>query len=193
MTATAPGSLDHADLTFLALRSGEGDAAATASFVHRTQRDVWRYCAHVLGTDAADDAAQATFLRALPALRNYRGESSAKTWLIGVARHVCLDELRARGRRDRLLTKLVAQPVDAPPGLEGQPAELVEAITSLSDDRREAFVLTQVLGFSYEEAAAAAGCPIGTIRSRVARARGDLLDHLAADLEPVEPVVAAVP
>jgi RNA polymerase sigma-70 factor (ECF subfamily) len=53
---------------------------------------------------------------------------------------------------------------------------LDELITRLGDDRREAFVLTQVIGCSYEEAAEICGVPVGTIRSRVARARGDLIE-----------------
>ena len=57
--------------------------------------------------------------------------------------------------------------------------ELDEAIWRLSADRREAFVLTQVTGLSYAEAAEVCGVPIGTIRSRVARARADLLDEIA--------------
>jgi RNA polymerase sigma-70 factor (ECF subfamily) len=56
--------------------------------------------------------------------------------------------------------------------------EVEEAISALDPDRREAFVLTQLFGFSYEDAAAAVGCPIGTIRSRVARARADLLEAI---------------
>ena len=59
--------------------------------------------------------------------------------------------------------------------------ELDEAIWRLSADRREAFVLTQVTGLSYAEAAEVCGVPIGTIRSRVARARADLLDEIAGD------------
>jgi RNA polymerase sigma-70 factor (ECF subfamily) len=55
---------------------------------------------------------------------------------------------------------------------------LHQFVDRLTDDRREAFVLTQVVGLSYEEAAEVVGCPIGTIRSRVARARIDLLDAL---------------
>ena len=50
-----------------------------------------------------------------------------------------------------------------------------DLLDTLGTDRREAFVLTQLLGLSYEEAAVALGCPIGTVRSRVARARADLL------------------
>ena len=55
---------------------------------------------------------------------------------------------------------------------------LDDLLTGLDDDRREAFVLTQVLGLQYDEAAEVLGVPIGTIRSRVSRARGDLLDAL---------------
>ena len=173
--------LDQVDLTVLVLRARDGDRAAEAAFVRRTMRDVWRFCAHLLDVQHADDAVQATYLRALRSMGNFRGEASAKTWLLGVARNVCLDELRSWGRRDRLATKLRAQPHGPTVGLEGHPPELVEALEALSTDRREAFVLTQVLGFSYEETAEIAGCPIGTIRSRVARARADLLVHLRDD------------
>ena len=64
------------------------------------------------------------------------------------------------------------------PGLEDQVA-LRELVTALDQDRREAFVLTQLLDLSYAEAAQVSGCPVGTIRSRVARARADLIDSLA--------------
>ncbi|MEZ5139126.1 MAG: sigma factor-like helix-turn-helix DNA-binding protein [Acidimicrobiales bacterium] len=97
-------------------------------------------------------------------------------------RNTCLDERRSLARRLRLLDKVLAQPPEATtPGaaadLPGDvPVELAEALAGLAPERREAFVLTQLLGFSYEDAADAIGCPVGTIRSRVARARGDLLD-----------------
>lgn len=174
-----PVDLQRADLTVLALRARGGDRAAEAAFVERTMADVWRYCAHVLDVQHADDATQATYLRALRSLRGFRGESSAKSWLIGVAHHVCLDEMRRWGRRDRLTTRLRAQPVDPAVDPGPRPPELVEAVRNLPVERREAFVLTQILGFSYEDAAGVAGCPVGTIRSRVARARGELIAGLA--------------
>lgn len=59
--------------------------------------------------------------------------------------------------------------------------ELDDVLATLDEDRRSAFVLTQLLGYSYQEAAEVCGCPVGTIRSRVARARGDLIE--AWDLE----------
>lgn len=171
--------LGRAELTVLALRARDGDREAEAVFVERTMRDVWRYCAHVLDVQHADDATQATYLRALRSLRGFRGDASATSWLIGVAHHVCLDEMRRWGRRDRLTDKLRAQPWDDTARTDGHSTELFDMVSTLAPDRREAFVLTQVLGFSYQDAAAVVGCPVGTIRSRVARARGDLIQAMA--------------
>jgi RNA polymerase sigma-70 factor (ECF subfamily) len=67
----------------------------------------------------------------------------------------------------------------APRGDLAESVAVRHAVDALDPDRREAFVLTQVIGLSYEEAAAVCRCPIGTIRSRVARARADLVDALA--------------
>lgn len=83
------------DLSVLMVRAAAGEAAAESAFVSRTIDDVWRYCAHLLGPNLADDATQATYLRALRSLGNFRGDSSPRTWLIGVARNTCLDERRS--------------------------------------------------------------------------------------------------
>ena len=176
----SPIDPDRADLTLLALRARDGDQIAEAAFIRRTSPDVTRYCAHMVGADHAEDVAQATYIRALRSLRSFRGESSAKTWLLGVARHACLDELRSRGRRRRLVERLVAEPVaeSEPAGHPSDVAHAIEAIEGLEPERREAFVLTQILGHSYEEAAAIVGCPVGTIRSRVARGRREVLADL---------------
>mgnify|MGYP002136549429 CR=1 FL=1 len=166
------------DLTQLALRAADGDRGAEEAFVARTIDDVWRYCAHLVGPGHADDATQATYLRALRSIGGFRSESSAKTWLIGVARNTCLDLRRTLARRSRLDERLQAQP-GAGDGVEigsGLPAELDELLDAIAPERREAFVLTQLLGFSYDAAADLCGVPIGTIRSRVARARTDLAE-----------------
>jgi RNA polymerase sigma-70 factor (ECF subfamily) len=63
----------------------------------------------------------------------------------------------------------------------GEGAAVADLLARLSSDRREAFVLTQLLGLPYAEAAEVAGCPVGTIRSRVARARADLVEALGED------------
>lgn len=164
------------DLSELLRRAADGEGAAEEAFVARTIDDVWRYCRHAVGPGHADDATQATYLRALRSLGNFRGESSAKTWLIGVARHTCLDMRRSLARRHRLVDRLEVQPEESVAGLydEKVPVEIEELLAALSEDRREAFVLTQVLGFSYDATAAVLEVPIGTVRSRVARARADL-------------------
>jgi RNA polymerase sigma-70 factor (ECF subfamily) len=170
------------DLTRLALAAGAGDQAAVAAFVRRTQPEVWRLCTRLGDRAVADDLTQEVYLRALPALARFRGDSSARTWLLQVARHVCADHVRRSTRRRALVDRLVrhhdaADAVVAGPSDE---VELDEAVAALDPDRRAAFVLTQVVGLSYAEAAEVCEVPVGTIRSRVARARAELLAMLLA-------------
>jgi RNA polymerase sigma-70 factor (ECF subfamily) len=170
------------DLELVARRAAAGDGPAFAALVRATQADVWRACCALVDRDAADDLTQETYLRAHRALRSYAGRSSVRTWLLGIARHVCADELRLRHRHRRSLRLLPPRAVGADPTGEVQ---LLLLLAQLPQERREAFVFTQLLGLSYDEAAAAAGCPVGTIRSRVARARDDLraalIESRAAD------------
>jgi RNA polymerase sigma-70 factor (ECF subfamily) len=173
------------ELTALALAAAAGDRVAATAFVRATQPEVWRVCARLGDRDAADDLTQEVYLRALPALVRFRGDASARTWLLQITRHVCSDHVRRSTRRRSLLDRLVQRSseldlVDAPRTGE---LEIDEAISSLSPERREVFVLTQVAGLSYAEAAAVCDVPIGTVRSRVARARADLLDALADELD----------
>jgi RNA polymerase sigma-70 factor (ECF subfamily) len=175
------------ELTSLARAAGRGDRDALARFVRQTQGDVWRFCAHLVDPAAADDLAQETYLRAIPALSRFRGDAQVRTWLLAIARRVCAAEFGARTRDRELAVRLAAAPTT---GL-GQPPPAPDAQTTvdlllaaLDADRRAAFILTQLLGCSYAEAAVVCGCPIGTIRSRVARAREDL-DVMLRD--PAEP------
>lgn len=150
----------------------EGDDAALAELVRRTQRAVWRLCAALGSAGEVEDLVQETYLRAMRALPAYRGEAPVRAWLLSIARRVCADHVRQREQRRHLALKLSDARVRSVP----RPADPVDDITrSLPADRREAFVLTQLLGLSYEEAAAILDCPVGTIRSRVARARIELL------------------
>lgn len=172
------------DLTRLALAAADGDRVALAAFVRKSQAEVWRLSAHVVDAASADDLAQEVYLRALPALGSFRAEASARTWLLAIARRTCADAVRRRVRRRALLGRLAARrSVGASePDPAGQ-VELDALVAGLDDDRRVAFVLTQVLGLSYEEAAEVCDCPVGTIRSRVARARMDLVSALAPELD----------
>lgn len=165
------------DLTFLARAAGRGDRAALARLVRQTQGEVWRLCAYLAGPDAADDLTQDTYLRAIPALPRFRGDAPFRVWLLSIARRACAAEISARARDRRLTARLAATrsgTLGQPPAEPGAQAAADELIAALEPDRRAAFVLTQLLGCSYAEAAAVCGCPVGTIRSRVARAREDL-------------------
>ena len=165
-------------ITLLAVAAGRGDAVALREFVRQTQVEVWRLCAHLGGRDRADDLAQEVYLRALPALAAFRAESSARTWLLSITRRTVSDAFRSERRRrageavvaDATLARREEVPADR--------SDLYTLVAGLAEDRRVAFVLTQVLGLSYAEAAEVCDCPVGTIRSRVARARADLLGCL---------------
>ncbi|MEV6971113.1 sigma-70 family RNA polymerase sigma factor [Hamadaea sp. NPDC051192] len=167
------GSLD--EVTNWALRAREGDPVAEAAFVRTTQVEVWRLCAALLDPGTADDLTQETYLRAFRALPAFEGRSSARTWLLGIARRACADHLRQVVRRRRLEQRLAMEAATQLPG--GDPADRHgsgDLVAALGDERRSAFVLTQLLGLSYAEAAEVEGVPVGTIRSRVARARTEL-------------------
>lgn len=163
------------ELTRLLLEARDGDRISLAAAIRASQAEVWRLCAHLVDRDEADDLTQETYLRVYRALPSFRGDSSARTWLLSIARRTCMDSLRRRVRRRRALSQVapsvVTDDTSASQALEN-------LVSELEPDRREAFVLTQLLGCSYEEAAATCGVPVGTIRSRVARARAVLVERL---------------
>jgi RNA polymerase sigma-70 factor, ECF subfamily len=165
------------ELTSLARDAGRGDRGALARLVQQTQGDVWRLCAHLVDPAAADDLTQDTYLRAIGSLGTFRGDAPARVWLLAIARRACAAEIAARSRDRRLATRLAALPdagLSQPSPEPGAQVMTDDLMAALEPDRRAAFVLTQMLGCSYAEAAAICDCPVGTIRSRVARAREDL-------------------
>ncbi|MEU7612037.1 sigma-70 family RNA polymerase sigma factor [Micromonospora sp. NPDC049204] len=175
--AEPAGAVARDPATEWALSARDGDPSAQAAFVRLTQTEVWRFAAALVDPDSADDLTQETYLRAFRALPAFEGRSSVRTWLLGIARRACADHLRTVIRRRRLDERLAAnaytdRPHPDPAGQFGA-ADLVRR---LSAERRAAFVLTQLLGLSYAEAAAVEGVPVGTIRSRVARARDELVE-----------------
>lgn len=166
-----------------ALAAGSGDRRALERFVRATQRDVWRFLAHLTHVDLADDLTQETYLRALPSLPRFAGRSTARTWLFSIARRVAVDNVRSAVSRPRIAsiddwtTSAETRHAATHEGVAGfeDIVEMNLLLAGLSDDRREALVLTQVLGLSYSEVAEICGCPVGTVRSRIARAREDLV------------------
>ena len=149
----------------------EGDDRSIEQLVRLTQSDVWRVCVALGSEGEVEDLVSETYLRALRSLPSFRGESSVRTWLLTIARNVCADHVRTRVRSRRLMGRLrlhVTESVDDGPSYSD------DLLGSLDPDRREAFQLTQVAGLSYAETAELLDVPVGTIRSRVARARLDL-------------------
>ncbi len=177
-------ALDEA-ATAWALAARGGDATAVEHFVRALHRDVTRYVAHLCADpQAVDDLAQDTFLRALGSLHRFEGRSSARSWVLSIARRAVIDGYRGAAARPRLHDVPDWEPAAEraqPRGLPGfdDGIALLDLLAALPAERREAFVLTQLLGLPYAEAAALSDCPVGTVRSRVARARETLLALLA--------------
>jgi RNA polymerase sigma-70 factor (ECF subfamily) len=163
--------------TRLALASRGGrDRRALEAFVRATQDDVWRLCAHLGDRERADDLTQETYVRVLRSLPRFRGEAPVRSWLFSIVRRVVADDIAARQRRRRHHSDVDHRTLAESESPDHQAAVTLEhLLAALDPDRRAAFVLTQLLGYSYAEAAETCGVPIGTIRSRVARARETLV------------------
>jgi RNA polymerase sigma-70 factor, ECF subfamily len=166
----------------LALAARDGDREAFMQLVRAHQARVRALAYGLLGDRAlAEDVAQEVFLRAWRGLRGFRGDAGFSTWLYTIARRTALEH----ARRPALQTIPLDQ---APPLVDrrgGDPVlrgDLERALLALDPDQREAFLLVGVLGLSYQEAGGMAGCPPGTVASRVFRARA----RLAAALRSAE-------
>ncbi len=165
MTSTDP-------LRLLLDAAVEGDDVAMAELVRRTQPDIWRLCTALGSPGEEEDLVQETYLQAVRSAPSYRGDAPVRSWMLSIGRNVCADHVRRRDRQRRLIRRIIPTVDEHAAETDGS---LDALLADIDPDRRDAFVLTQVMGLSYEEAAAALDCPIGTVRSRVARARADLV------------------
>ena len=172
------------DATRHAMAARDGDPVAVAAFVRATQADVWRLCAALVDSQSADDLTQECYLRALKALPGFAGRSTVRTWLLGIARRTCADHLRKLSRYRRLDARLRinTRPEAVAPH---ESVAIADLLDRLPPARRTAFVLTQLAGLSYAEVAEIEKVAVGTIRSRVARARSELISlySLPCDVE----------
>jgi RNA polymerase sigma-70 factor (ECF subfamily) len=172
------------EITSWALAAKAGDRAAATAFIRATSHDVHRFLTHLADRGDAEDLVQETYLRAMSALRRFDARAQARTWLFAIARRVAADHVRTARRRPRLAAvadwRLAAEGSGRSRRVDDE-VILHHLLDGLDPDRRDAFVCTQVLGLSYAEAAQVCGCPVGTIRSRVSRAREDLIAALHAD------------
>ena len=171
-----------ADDAALLARLRAGDAKAFETLVITYQHRVFGVALRMLGSRAeAEDIAQETFLRAHRAVGEFRGEARLSTWLYAIASRLCLNRLASAPRRleradDAALLRLPAPAADAASALERSElaAALQQAIAELPEDRRIVVVLRDLEGLTYEEIAEALGLELGTVRSRLHRARNDL-------------------
>jgi RNA polymerase sigma-70 factor (ECF subfamily) len=144
----------------------------------------------IMGDEAsAADATQEAFLSAFRSIRRYRG-GSFKAWLLRIVTNACYDEFRRRKRRPAisideeqdLEAEISMRNPEESPEQAAQRSELAQAIQDclmlLVPEFRTVAVLIDVQGFNYQEAAAAIGKPLGTVKSRLARARARLRDCL---------------
>jgi len=177
-----------------ACRRGDQDAFAT--LVERYQGKIYNLAYRLLGNaDDAGEMAQEVFCRAYVKLGEFRGEASFSTWLYRIAHNICYDELRRRRRRP--VASLEAETESGTrlevPAPQPGPAELCarqavrerlqQLIATLPPDQRTALVLRDIQDLSYEEMAQVLQCSLGTVKSRLNRARRTLRDKLNAERE----------
>lgn len=156
-----------------------GDEAAFTVLMRAAQPHVWRFLRHVLGNDEqAADVTQETFVRVHASLGRFRHQARFSTWLFSIARNAAVDEQRRGARRQRLQHAL-ARP--RPAGDASLSTEVRAALASLSPRLREAFVLVEVFGQPYQDTAEILGVPVGTAKSRVFRARLELVRWFEED------------
>ncbi len=171
-----------------------GDVNAYNTLVLRYQEQAFNVAYRIMGdSDSAADATQEAFISAFRAIHRFRG-GSFRAWLLRIVTNACYDELRRRKRRPSAsLEALYVE--DASPEPQGSlashtehpenyvqrmelQAAIMNCLQALSEDQRVIAVLSDIEGFSYEEIARIVGVALGTVKSRLSRARSSLRDCL---------------
>jgi RNA polymerase sigma-70 factor (ECF subfamily) len=163
-------------------RARDGDLGAFEELVREYQADLFRFAWHLTrDRSLAEDVTQDAFLRAFRFFGTYRGDSRFSSWLLRICRNCAMDALR---RERSFLSRSEAEPAAAIVDPIAR-AELAAALASVSDDHREPFLLIEVFGLSYRETADVLGVRVGTVKSRMHRARQALCRSLAVE-DPAE-------
>ena len=173
-------------------RAREGDPEAFERLMTPLEGLIWRVCWHYMGErQAAEDCGQEAMLRIWRSLASYREDSGLESWVYRIAANCCLDALRKRKREQALSVENLAEqgfdPPDPKADTEGQviagaeQARLREAIALLPEEQRDALILTQLEGLSYERTAQLLGVSEGTVKSRINRAKARLREMLTEE------------
>ena len=171
------------DVQELVLRSLAGDQPAMLQLVQRFQAQVFGLCYRMLGQrQDAEDMAQETFVRALKSLEQYDRQRDFEPWLLAIAGNRCRTLLARRGRRPAAVT--LDTPV-ADPRPDDQAAlqlseEVNVALAAIREEYRQSFLLFHEQQLNYAEIATVLDCPVGTVKTWIHRARGELIDRLRA-------------
>jgi RNA polymerase sigma-70 factor (ECF subfamily) len=162
-----------------------GDLRAFERLVERHRDTVYRVAARVAGEDEADDVTQDTFLRAYHRLDRYRGDGAFRAWVLQIAHNTAVS---TTGRQPAPAVPLSELEDDAPAAPAGTPADEVEGrerrrrldikVKGLSPQHRAVLVLRDIEGLSYDEIASVTDTPVGSVKARLHRARGQLIDLL---------------
>ncbi|MFZ5650106.1 MAG: RNA polymerase sigma factor [Bacillota bacterium] len=185
------------DDELLVRRSRDGDLDSFDELVSRYQSRVYTVAFRFMGNHAdAGDLAQEAFIRAFQSLPTFRGDSSFATWLYRIVSNACRDELRKQQRQKKVsLDEMIMQPGGNPSlaAAGPTPEEHLESIemrdmvqrhlSELSGDHRLILVMRDIQGLSYEEIASALDCNVGTVKSRLSRARHALKNRLTGHRE----------
>jgi RNA polymerase sigma-70 factor (ECF subfamily) len=140
------------------------------------------YLSRRVGQSRADDLAASTFTVAFERRHSFRGEAdSARPWLFGIATNLLRNERRSEWRALRALTRLDARPLTEPVWATGIDPRLAALLSQMEADQRDVLLLYAWGELSYDEIAASLGIPVGTVRSRLARAREHLRRTMADD------------
>lgn len=179
----------------LVLRAKRGDQDAFEQLVLDNQNRIYSLALRLMGDrEEAADLAQEAFLKAWQGLPTFQGESSFSTWLYRLTSNVCIDALRRNRRRQAVAETVSLDDDDSwiePADWEGDPQRLLEraelsraverGLEALPDHFRQVLVLRELSGLSYQEIGTAMELDLGTVKSRIARARVALRKILLAD------------
>lgn len=148
---------------------------------------VYRFLVRRVGEDRAGDLAQEVFVSAQKSWNRFRGDSSAKTWLLGIAANHCRHAIRASmNEREKQSEFEIEIAGTSPEGALLDRETVRWAVGQLSDDHREVVLLHELDGLTYEDAAAVLGVPVGTVKSRLHHAFVHLRRLLLQPDQPVE-------